>query len=118
MLRQQFRIPDRPIALRLPRGQGTQLRSDMAQLVEDLLGALPTTFQSDEYQARVQELSEQYQSREKEAFQALAEKATGANVAMIQTPSGYTLAPMKDGEVITPRISKPSRKKTKRLRWR
>ena len=97
-----FESPDRPIALRLPRGQGTQLRSDMAQLVEDLLGALPTTFQSDEYQARVQELSEQYQSREKEAFQTLAEKATGSNVAMIQTPSGYTLAPMKDGEVITP----------------
>ena len=97
-----FESPDRPIALRLPRGKGAQLRSDMAHLVEDLLGALPATFQSDEYQARVQELSERYQSREKEAFQTLAEKANSESVAMIQTPSGYTLAPMKDGEVITP----------------
>ena len=97
-----FEYPDRPISLRLPRGKGTELRADMAQAVEDLLGILPTTFQSDEYQARVQELAEKYQTLEKEAFQALAEKATAENVAMIQTPSGYTLAPMKDGEIFTP----------------
>ncbi len=97
-----FESPDRPIGLRLPRGKGTELRSDMAQAVEDLLGVLPATFQSDEYQARVQELGEKYQNREKEAFQALAEKASAENVAMVQTPSGYTLAPMKDGEIFTP----------------
>lgn len=97
-----FEAPDRPIALRLPRGKGAQLRTDMSQAVEDLLGILPATFQSDEYQARVQELGETYQTREREAFQALAEKATENKVAMIQTPTGYTLAPMKDGEVITP----------------
>ena len=37
-----------------------------------------------------------------DAFQELAEKATQQHIAMIQTPAGYTLAPMKDGEVITP----------------
>ena len=41
-----FESPDRPIGLRLPRGKGTELRSDMAQAVEDLLGALPASFQS------------------------------------------------------------------------
>ena len=37
-----------------------------------------------------------------ELLQALAEKAAEQHIAMIQTPSGYTLAPMKDGEIITP----------------
>ena len=97
-----FDAPDQPVALCLPRGMGQQLRSDMVHAVEDLLGVLPATFQSDEYQARVQELGEQYQSKEKEAFQALTEKATDQQIAMIQTPAGYTLAPMKDGEIITP----------------
>jgi lon-related putative ATP-dependent protease len=97
-----FESPDKPVGLRLPRGMGLQLRDDMARAVEDLLGILPATFQSDEYQARVQELGEQYQEKEKEAFQALAEKATNQQIAMIQTPAGYTLAPLKDGEVITP----------------
>ena len=97
-----FESPDKPIALRLPKGLATRLRDDMTHAVEDLLAILPATFQSDEYQARVQELGEKYQSQEKEAFQSLAEKASEQQVAMIQTPSGYSLAPMKDGEIITP----------------
>lgn len=97
-----FEEPDKPIALRLPKGMARQLRHDMAQIVEDLLGILPATFQSDEYQARVQELGEQYQTKEKEAFQALGEKASDQQIAMIQTPTGYTLAPMKEGEIISP----------------
>jgi len=97
-----FDSPDRPVALRLPRGKACQLRNDLNHAVEELLAALPSTFQSDEYQARVQELGEKYQDREKESFQALGEKAAAAGIAMIQTPNGYTLAPMKDGEIITP----------------
>ncbi|MEE4146857.1 MAG: ATP-binding protein [Halieaceae bacterium] len=97
-----FDSPDRPVALRLPGGMACQLRDDMNHAIEDLLGLLPSTFQSDEYQARVQELGESFQEQEKEAFQTLGEKAAAAGIAMIQTPSGYTLAPMKDGEIITP----------------
>lgn len=98
-----FEAPDKPIALRLPRGTACQLRADMAHAVEDLLATLPSTFQSEEYQSRVQELAEEYQSREGDAFQVLADKAKAAGVAMIQTPNGYTLAPMKDDEVISPK---------------
>jgi len=97
-----FDSPDKPVALRLPQGKACNLRDDMNHAIEDLLGLLPATFQSDEYQARVQELGETYQEQEKQAFQALGEKATAAGIAMIQTPSGYTLAPIKDGEIITP----------------
>ena len=97
-----FAEPDKPNALRLPRGMGSDLRRDMASAVEDLLAVLPATFQSDEYGTRVQELGDHYQSMERTAFQALAEKASAQNIAMIQTPSGYTLAPLHDGEIIKP----------------
>ncbi len=97
-----FDSPDKPVALRLPPGMACQLRDDMAHAVEDLLGTLPATFQSDEYQSRVQELGERYQGREQESFQALAEKASTQGIAMLQTPAGYTLAPMKEGEIIKP----------------
>lgn len=97
-----FDAPDKPIALQLPPGHAEKLRHDMAQAVEDLLGVFPATFQSDEYQSRVQELGEIYQAREQEAFQGLAEKAKAQQVAMIQTPGGYSLAPMKDNEIISP----------------
>jgi len=97
-----FERPDRPIGLSLPPGRGSELRRDMAEAVETLLAIMPATFQSDEYQAQVQALGEEYQEREKAAFQSLAEKAGEHNVAMIQTPSGYTLAPTRDGEIISP----------------
>ena len=97
-----FDSPDKPIALQLPRGMARQLRNDMSHAVEELLGTLPSTFQSDEYQSRVQQLGEDYQNREKEAFGALADKARERKIAMIQTPNGYTLAPMKDDDVISP----------------
>ena len=97
-----FDAPDKPIVLQLPAGTGCKLRNDMSGAVEELLAIVPATFQSEEYQSRVQEMGESYQEREKQAFQALSEQAAKENIAMIQTPSGYTLAPMKDGEVITP----------------
>ena len=112
-----FDSPDRPIALRLPRGMACQLRNDMNHAVEDLLSLLPSIFQGDEYQARVQELAEKYQEQEKEAFQALGDKASAAGIALIQTPSGYTLAPMKDQEVITPQAfeAQPEKEKNRLL---
>lgn len=97
-----FDEPHRPIVLRLPPGRGCELRADMKHCVEDLLGAIPAAFQSDEYQARVQELREELSEREQTAFQELGQKAAEKNVALLQTPSGYTLAPMKDGKVISP----------------
>jgi len=97
-----FAETDKPKALRLPRGMAGKFRSDMAGVVEDLLTFLPATFQSDEYGTRVQELGEHYQALEREAFQVLADKAAEQSIAMIQTPSGYTLAPLKDDKVITP----------------
>ncbi len=95
-----FEAPDHPLVLRLPRGMGCELRRDMARAVEDLLASLPATFQSEEYHSRVQELGEEFQ--EQSEFQQIAERAAQHDIAMIQTPSGYTLAPTKNGEVIPP----------------
>jgi len=95
-----FQTPHKPIALRLPPGMGVRLQADMARIVEDLLVSIPATFQSDEYQARLQELGENYQEREKGAFQSLSENARKQDIALLQTPSGYTLAPMRDNEIM------------------
>lgn len=97
-----FDAPHKPIALSLPRGTGRQLRADMLHCVEDLLASIPAAFQSDEYQSRLQEMGEQYSRREQEAFQALGEKARDKSIALIQTPNGYTLAPMRDDKILSP----------------
>jgi len=97
-----FGNPDRPIALQLPAGRGRELRHDMQQLVEDLLSALPAAFQSDEYRRRAQEIQDEFKQREDDAAAQIGEHATERGIALLSTPTGYSLAPLKDGKVLSP----------------
>ncbi len=98
-----FESPHKPTMLKLPSGRGKALKADMAHCVEELLLAIPAAFQSDEYQARLQEMGEEYSEREQKAFQELTEKAKKQEIALVQTPNGYTLAPLKDEKLISPK---------------
>ena len=98
-----FKTPHRPRVLELPAGTAQRFREDMARCVEDLLLAVPTTFQSDEYRERAQALAKTFSDREEKAFQAVADKAQAEGIAMMRTPGGYTLAPIKDDKVLGPR---------------
>lgn len=97
-----FDDPQKPLVLRLPPGRAAPLRREMTQLVEDLLVALPAAFQTEEYRARLMELNEEFKERQEKAFNELGERARAQNVAIMSTPTGYTLAPLKDGSLISP----------------
>ena len=97
-----FDHPDRPNALELPAGRGAELRNDMRQLVEDLLTALPAAFQSDEYRRRSQEIHDEFKKREDEAAADIGKQATERGIALLSTPTGYSLAPLKDDKVLSP----------------
>lgn len=97
-----FASPDRPNALALPAGRGRELRHDMQQLVEDLLTAIPAAFQSDEYRRRAQEIQDEFKQREDDTAAALGKKAGEHNIALLSTPTGYSLAPMRDEKVLSP----------------
>ena len=92
----------KPLVLKLPAGKGRALHQDMEQLIEDILIAIPTAFQGDEYRARIQKINDEFKEREQHAFAELDKKASSKGVAMLQTPSGYTLGPEKDGQILTP----------------
>lgn len=94
----------KPNALRLPAGRGCALRTDMEKLIEELRAAIPAAFESEEYQARIKALQEQFSERHEAAFNELQEQAKEKNVALIRTPAGLALAPMSKGEVINPDV--------------
>ncbi|AGA35208.1 ATP-dependent protease La Type II [Thioalkalivibrio nitratireducens DSM 14787] len=96
-----FEAPHRPRALRLPPGLGQTLRRDMQQVMESIITALATAFQSEAYRAQAQEIHDDLKERDEHAFAALREKAEARNVALLRTPGGYTLAPMRDGEILS-----------------
>ncbi|MCI0505110.1 MAG: AAA family ATPase [Gammaproteobacteria bacterium] len=97
-----FNEHHKPKALKLPAGMGKTLRDDMTQLVDDLQNAIPASFRSDEYRTRMQEINEEFDERQQSAFDKLNEDAKKRGIAILRTPTGYTLAPMRDDETISP----------------
>jgi lon-related putative ATP-dependent protease len=92
----------RPRALRLPSGTGVKLHRDVERLVEELQTAIASVFESDEYRTRRQAIDEEFQDRQSHAFEDLEKRANARGIALVRTPVGLALAPMKDGEVMAP----------------
>jgi lon-related putative ATP-dependent protease len=97
-----FHQPHKPRAIALPPGQGQVLRQDMQHLVEDLLAAIPAIFESDEYRNRLEAIENEFSEREAKTFRELGEEARQNDIALVRTPNGFGLAPMKGEEVLTP----------------
>lgn len=95
-----FRTPHKPRVLRLPAGTGRGLQADMRALVRSLLAALPAAFDSDEYRNAMQGLKDKFKAREELLFGEVETQAREAGIILLRTPTGFTLAPLKDGEVL------------------
>ncbi|MBV1881917.1 MAG: AAA family ATPase [Pseudomonadales bacterium] len=95
-----FARNNQPTLLKLPAGSARKLQKAMLQLIEELLGAVPSTFQSEEYLDAVREINDEFQSIEQELFEKLAEEAKAENVLLIPTPKGYTMGPSNGTQLI------------------
>jgi len=67
-----FDAPERPRALRLPAGEGRQLRQQMAQLVKALQSGIPKRLTEPDFKASQEQLEHDYAEREAEAYAALS----------------------------------------------
>jgi lon-related putative ATP-dependent protease len=92
----------RPRALRLPAGRGGPFRDEMDRLIEELHGAIPATFQGDDFKSRKKLLEEKLKQRQERAFAEIERDAKQKGVALIKTSMGLGLAPSRDGQVLPP----------------
>jgi len=97
-----FEQPHKPRKLRLPPGQGVALRKDMEQLMGELRAAIPAAFEGEDYRTRRQEVEEEFKERQEKTFSAVQQQAQERSIALIRTPTGLALAPLREGEVISP----------------
>ena len=97
-----FATAYQPQALRLPAGRGRHLLNAMRALIEDVRTAIPAAFEAEDYQNRRTAIEEEYQQRQQESFEALRKKAAGRGIALVRTPMGFALAPMRDGNILGP----------------
>ena len=97
-----FEDDNKPLVIELPAGKGVEFRDDMDELVEQFSTALSAAFESEEYQSRRQSIMEEFQERQQQAFQELQRRAREEDVRLIRTPAGLAVAPVREGEVLSP----------------
>ncbi len=97
-----FENERRPKALSFPPGTAQAFAEDMDHFVEDLRVGIPAIFDSDEYRARAQDIEQSFHERREQAFAELRERAQKDGIALLQTPTGFAFAPLKNGEVLDP----------------
>ncbi len=99
-----FDTPHKPGALQLPPGEGQKLSQAMQALIEDIRASIPAAFESEDYRNRRQALEEAFREQQENAFEGLREKAMAKSIALVRTPMGFALAPVREGAVIEPEV--------------
>ncbi len=91
-----FKQGAQPRLIKLPAGQGARFRRDLEQLVEELQRAIPATFESDEYQGRLQELQQEFGQQQQQLFREIHDEAERNDIELVQSPGGFSFAPRDD----------------------
>ncbi len=94
-----FEYPQHPRFLRLPVGMAKPLADAMEKLVKVISSLITAAFQSDEYAAQVQAIENEINERSDKLLNELVDEARENQVAVIRTPSGYTLSAIVEGEI-------------------
>lgn len=97
-----FETPHKPRALELPAGRAKHFRDGIRDLVGELVAVVPAAFETPDFLARRKALEDTFNAKKEEAFETLGEEGRQRDVAIVQTPMGFSLAPLKDGEVLNP----------------
>ena len=97
-----FEEPYRPHAIRFAPGTAADFAKDVDELIENLSAAIPAILESDEYKAGLSIIREKYKQRKEEYIKILQKKAKGKSVTLLHMPVGLVVAPVKNGEVLSP----------------
>ena len=89
-----------PRALRLPAGRGKELCKDIEQIVGDAQTAIPAAFESEDFQAQREAITEEFKDAQEQAFKEVEEDAQSKDIGVIQTPTGIAFVPVREGEAL------------------
>ena len=97
-----FDEPYKPQAISFPAGTAAEFAKDIDKLIEELSSNIPMIQESDEYKAGLNIVQEKYKQKKEEYVKILQKKAKGKSVSLLHMPVGLVVAPVKNGEVLSP----------------
>ncbi|OGO32965.1 MAG: hypothetical protein A2Z29_01745 [Chloroflexi bacterium RBG_16_56_11] len=89
-----FKEPDCPQIVNLPRTRGKNLRDDVTGLLGKLRQELGQAFSSEEYKRQRQKTVEEAQGEQQKVFEAIAVEARQQGFALQMSPAGPVLIPL------------------------
>jgi len=95
-----FEDPNRPRALQLPAGKGTEFKRDVERFVEDLKKALSAAFESDEYSKRRSNTLQAIEEERNKVTSQVNALAGKAGFLLQRSPIGLLLIPIVNGRPI------------------
>ena len=98
-----FDNPKRPRYLKMPAGQGNELRRDIEQLIENAHREIPTSFESEDYRTRRQAIEEEFNEYQEKVFEEVQKSARERSISIIQTPTGLAFVPLRDDKAVSPK---------------
>ena len=99
-----FATPHKPTALSLPTGRAPSLQQEMRHLIVDLKLAIPAVFESEDYQRRRGAIEDEFRTQSAATFGVLGDKAGAKHLVIVRTPTGFSVVPARDGQVMPPEV--------------
>jgi len=96
-----FANADRPNAIGLQAGRGTEFASAMDEFVRAARREIPRAFESEEYERRQREIAAETAAERQRAEDELTTFAAARLIALRSTPLGVVSVPLVDGKPIT-----------------
>jgi len=93
-----FNDPYRPKAIELPQGKGSELRSDIKTLIQNIRRDIPQAFDSEEYNVKSEEIIRGLQKQREELLETLNVRAMEAGFTLQPSPYGVLVVPVQDGK--------------------
>ncbi len=99
-----FEEPHKPIAINFPAGEASSFAKEMDEFADKIEHELPEVVKNEMYEEQLAIIREKYQEKRNDYVKVLQKKAKGKKVSLLHMPMGVVVAPMKNGEIISPDV--------------
>ena len=96
-----FKDPEKPQSISLPKGMGRGLKADMEELIATLRVQIPEVFESEDYSNRREALMHTFTQERNTILQELDAKATEEGFILNISPTGLMIFPGKEGKPLS-----------------
>ncbi|MDK2879978.1 MAG: hypothetical protein PWR06_2694, partial [Thermoanaerobacteraceae bacterium] len=93
-----FTRPEKPIAINLPAGKGSEFSKDMEKLIAEVRREIIRVFDDENFENQKQALIDRYQRASMGLFEKLDETAKAEGFTLQRTPQGIITIPLRDGK--------------------